>query len=115
MNSSFRDFERYLRMFSPLDEHDIQLTSKQYISKVETYKVSPGFYTFEDLQEVLSTGFKNEIEMGKLPNHKYDKSNSIIIKSDNVILITTLFSSYEIKGLRFDKKSFFITILGFST
>ena len=40
MLSSFRDFEGYLRMFSPLDENDIQLILKQYNSKFTTYKSS---------------------------------------------------------------------------
>ena len=42
MNPSFRDFLSYLRMFSPLDENDIRLIFKQYISKFTTYKLPPG-------------------------------------------------------------------------
>ena len=88
---------------------------KQCKSKCTTYKIPPSAYTFRDLCEVLSRGFKKEFELRNLrPNHKHDKSDPIIIESDDVTLITTLFSLYNIKVLRFDKKSFFNTVLGFS-
>ena len=102
-------------MFSPLDEKDIQLILKQNNSKFTTYKVPPGAHTFKHLSEVYSRGFKNEFQLRILrPKHKHDKSDSYIIESDNVTLITTLFSRYDIKVLRFDKKSIFSTVLGFS-
>ena len=114
MHSSIRDFESYLRTLSSLDENDIQLILKQYNSKFITYKLPPGVYTFKDLSEVLSRGFKNEFEIRKLrPNLKYDKSDSIIIENDNVTLITKLILRY-IKVFRFDKRTFFSSILAFS-
>ena len=39
MHSSFRDFESYLRFLSSLDDFDIQLILKQYISKLIAYKL----------------------------------------------------------------------------
>ena len=109
-----RDFESYLRILSSLDENDIQLILKQYNSKFITYKIPPGVYTIKDLSEVLSRGFKNEFELRKMrPNLKYDKSDSIIIENDNVTLITKLILRYDIKIFRFDKKTFFSSILGF--
>ena len=115
MHSSFRDFESYLNISSPLEENDIQLILKQYISKFTTYKIPPGLYTFKALSEVLSRGFKNEFELRSLrKNHIHDKSDSTIIESDNVTLIIKSFSGYDIKVLRFDKKSFFNTVLDFS-
>ena len=109
MNSSFRDFESNLRMFSPLDENDIQSILKQYNSNFTTYKIPSGVYLFKDLSEVLSRGFKNELKFRNVqPNHKHDKSDSIIIESDNDTLITTLISGYEIKLLKFDKESFLL-------
>ena len=57
MRSSFREFENYLRTFSPLSENDIQLSSRQYISRFITYKNLAGAYTFEELSEILSRGF----------------------------------------------------------
>ena len=115
MHSSFKDFESYLKILSSLDENDIHLIFKQYIPKFATYKIPPGVYTFKDLSEALSRGFKSEFKLRNLrPNHKHDKSDSIIIESDNVTLITKFFSRYDIKVSRFDEKSFFNTVLGFS-
>ena len=48
------------------------------------------------------------------PNHKHDLSCSFLIDSDNVSLITKLQLGPKIMGLRFKKKSFFYTILGFA-
>ena len=89
---------------------------KRYESKFLTYKISRGVYTFEDLSEVLSRGFKKEFEfIGRIrPNHKYDRSDSIVIESDNVTLINKLNVNPQIHALRFDKKPFFDTDLGFS-
>ena len=83
-------------------------------SKYITYKKSPGVYTFEDLSYVLSRGFKKQFELRKLrPNHIHDKSDSIIIESDNVTLITKLILRYELKVFTLDKKSLFNSIPGF--
>ena len=88
---------------------------KQDNSKFITYKIPPGAYTFKDLSIVLSRGFIIEFEIrGRMrPNHKHDLSDSIIIDSDNVSLITKLRLGPHIMVLRFDKKSF-NTNLGFS-
>ena len=115
LQSLFRDFESYLRILTGLNEDDIQLLLKQYNSKFKTYKISPVVYTFKDLSEVLPGSFKSEFEIRKLrPNHKHDNSNSILIDGDNVSLITKFTLRPDIKALRFDDKSFFNTIFGFS-
>ena len=112
MHSSFRDLECYLRTLSCPNENNIQLILKIYSSKITTYEIPPGTYTFKDLSEVLSRGFKKEFELRKLrPNHINDNSDSFIIESDNVTLLSKLFSRYEINLLKFDKKSLFITVL----
>ena len=109
MQSSFRVFESFLRMYSPPDEIEIQLVLKQCNSKFNTFP--PGAYTFKDLSKTLSRGFKNHFELRKLrPNHIHDKSDSIIIECDNVTLITTLNIKYEIKVLRFDEKNRFLIL-----
>ena len=48
------------------------------------------------------------------PDHKNDRSDSILIDSDDVSLITKLTLRPDINALKFDEKSFFKTILGFS-
>ena len=113
VNSSFRGLESNLTMLSPLDEIDIQLILKQYNSKVIPYKIPPGAYTFKDFSQVLPWGFKKQFELRKLQqNHVHDKSDYIIIENDNVTLITTLISRYEIKVLRFGKSSFLNIVTG---
>ena len=115
MHSPFKDLESYLRILSSLDEKDFHLFLKQYNSNFTTCKVTSGAYTFEDISEVFSRGFEKKFELRNFqPNHIHDKSDSTIIESDNVTLIFKLNSRYDIKVLRFYKKSFFITILGFS-
>ena len=112
--SSFRDFESYIRFLTGLNEDDFQLILKQFISKFITNEFSPSLYTFKDISEVLSRGFEKEFEIrGEIqPNTKYDKSDSIIIECDNNTMKTKLIIVYEINALRFDDKSFFNTILG---
>ena len=116
LRTPFRDFESYLRNSIGLNEDDIQLIIKQYNSKFITYKISPGVYTFKDLTMVLSRGFEKnfEIRNGLGLNRKFDKSDSNLIDGDNASLITKLTLRPDITALRFEEKSFFSTILGFS-
>ena len=115
LHSSIRGFEGNLKILSSLDQNDFQLISKQNDSKFITYEIPPGLYTFEDLSEVPSRGFKNGFELRKKQRYlKIDNSDSILIESENVTLITNMISRYDIKVLRFNTKSFFTTILGFS-
>ena len=116
LQSLSRDSESSLRTFTGLNEDDIQLILKQNISKFVTFKMSPGAYTFRDLSEVLSRGFKNEVEIRWDVRHNYqhDEVVSIIIDSNNVSLITRLRLWHQIKVLRFDKELFFNTVLGFT-
>ena len=101
--SQFRDFESYLRIVIGLEEDNIRLILKQYNEKVVTYELDPGNYTIEDLQEaVYSLGdHENTLQI------KYDDINK------KVKLILTRFGS-TFGTLRFDKKSFFHTLLGFT-
>ena len=102
-NSSFRDFESYLRIFVGLEEDDIQLILKQYNEKFVTYELDPGNYTIEDIQKAVY--FLGDHE-GTL-QIEYDDSNK------KVKLILTRFGS-TFETLRFDEKSFFHTLLGFT-
>ena len=90
LQSPFQDFESYLRILTGLNEDDIQLILKQYSSKFKTYNISPGVYTFKDIAVVLSIGFRTGFEIVRRPDHEYDTSDSFIIDSDDVSLITKL-------------------------
>ena len=88
---------------------------KQHISKFITYEISPVVYTFKDLSEVLSRGFKKRFEIrgGIQPIQKYDRFDSIIIENDNISMTTKLIVKFDSRALRFDEKSFLSTSLGF--
>ena len=100
--SLFRDFESFLRMTGDLDEDDIQLILKQYNEKFVTYELEPGNYSIEDIQKSVYPLGDHE---GTL-QIEYDDLNK------KVKLIFTRFGG-TFGTLRFDKKSFFHTILGF--
>ena len=101
--SPFRDFESYLRIVIGLEEDNIRSILKQYNEKFITYDLDPGSYAIEDLQEAV--------------NPIADHENTLQIKYDDinkkVQLILTRFGS-TFGTLRFDKKSFFHTLLGFT-
>ena len=96
-NSSFRDFESYLRIIIDLEEDDIQLILKQYNEKFVSYELDPGNYTVEDIQKAvyLLGGHKGTLQI------EYDDLNKKV-----------KLKTFE--TLRFAKKSFFHTILGFT-
>ena len=114
--SPFRDFKRYSRVLTGLDEDNIQRILKQYNSKYTIYEVFPDIYSFKDLSEYFSKSFKKEFEIRerKQPSQKYDKHDSVTIKRDYISMITKLIVNYEICALTFDENSFFNTIIGFS-
>ena len=101
--SPFRDFESYLRIFVGLEEENIQLILKQYNEKFITYELDPGNYTIEYLQKAV-------YPLG-------DHENTLQIEYDDlnkkVKLILTRFG-VTFGTSRFDKKSFFHTLLGFT-
>ena len=101
--SPFRDFEIYFRIVVGLEEDNIRLILKQYNEKFITYELDPGNYTIEDLQKAV-------YPLG-------DHEGTLQIEYDGldkkVKLILTRFGE-TFGTLRFDKKSFFHTILGFT-
>ena len=102
-NSSFRDFESYLRIFVGLEEDDIQLILKQYNEKFLTYELDPGNYNIEDIQKAVYFLGDHEgtLQIG------YDDLNK------KVKLDLTRFGD-TFGTLRFVEKSFFHTLLGFT-
>ena len=101
--SPFRDFESYLRIVVGLEEDIIRLILKQYSEKFITYELDPGNYTIEDIQKTVHPLGDHE---GTL-QIEYDDLNK------KVKLILTSFDG-NFGTLRFDEKSFFHTILGFT-
>ena len=105
-NSVFQDFESYLRTEVDLVEDDIKLVLDEYNSIFITYELEPGLYTFKDISEALFNILQTEYP---------GPSNVIIIEYDDITGKTKLVVRDGIIAIRFDEKSFFSTILGFTS
>ena len=105
--SSFRDFERYLRLVIGLDEEDIQLILKEYNSHFITYELTPGIYTIQDISDAIQT-FSGHEETIQLEYDNISMRATIILKFTNEKM------KFALGQLRFDEQSFFHTLLGFS-
>ena len=103
--SQFRNFETYLRIRVGLDEEDIQLVLKEYNSHFITYELSPGIYTIKDISDVFQT-FSGHSEIIEI------EYNDISMKTKINIKYNDWRKNFGLGTLRFDKKSFFHTLLG---
>ena len=106
VRSAFQDFESYLRTEVDLVEHDIKLVLDEYNSSFVTYELDPGTYTFKDISEALFNILQSEYP---------GPSNVIDIKFDDITRKTKLVVRDGNIAIKFDEKSFFTTILGFSS
>ena len=103
--SQFRDFESFLRIRVGLDEEDFQLILKEYNSHFITYELSPGIYTKQDISDAVQT-FSGHSEIIDI---EYD---DISMKTKVILKCKDLRENFGLGTLRFDKKSFFYTLLG---
>ena len=105
-SSVFQDFESFLRSQIDLIEDDIKLVLDEYNSSFITYELDPGIYTFKDISEALFNILQS----------KYPSSGSeILIRLEDISKKTKLVVKSGIIAIRFDEKSFFSTILGFTS
>ena len=101
----FQDFKSYFRTEVDLVEDVIKLLLDEYNSSFITYELSPGIYTFKDISEALFNILQSE----------YPKpSNVVDIEYDDITMKTKLVVRSGIKAIRFDEKSFFCKVLGFT-
>ena len=103
--SVFQDFESYLRTKVDLVEDAIKLVLDECNSCFITYELKPGIYTFRDLSETHLKILQPEYE---------GYHNAIDIEIDDITRKTKLVVRSGIRAIRFDQKSSFITILGFT-
>ena len=104
-SSVFQDFESFLRTQIDLIEDDVKLVLDEYNSSFITYELEPGIYTFKDISEALL----------KILQIEYPgPSNVINIEFDDITRKAKLVVNIGIIAIRFDEKSFFSTILGFT-
>ena len=106
ITSIFQDFERYLRTEVDLVADDIKLVSDNYNLNFNTYDLQRDFYTFKDLSQTLLRVLQPEYE---------GYHNVIIIEIDDITMKTKLVVRSDIIAIRFKDKSFFNTILGFTS
>ena len=104
--SIFQDFESFLRTQIDLIEDDIKLVLDEYNSSFITYDLQPGIYTFKDISEALLNILQPQYD-GYL--------NAIDIEYDDTTMKTKLEVRAGIISIRFDEKSFFSSILGFTS
>ena len=104
-SSVFQDFKSYLRTEIDLVEDDTNLVLDEYNSSFITYELDPGIYTFKDVSEALFNIFQSEYP-GPI--------NVIDIEFDDITRKTKLVVKSGIIAIRFDEKSFFSTVLGFT-
>ena len=86
-------------------EEDIRLVLDDYILGFITYELQPGIYTFKDRSEALFKILQPEYEI---------YNNSIDFEFDDITMKTELAVRPGTIAVRFDGKSFCITILGFT-
>ena len=103
--SVFQDFESFLIAQIDLVEDDIKLVLDEYNSNFKTYELTPGIYSYRDMAEALYYILQDEY-----PN----SSSQILIRLDDITRKTKLVVRSGIIAVRFDEKSFFSTILGFT-
>ena len=104
-SSVFQDFESFLRTQIDLVEDDIKLILDEYNSSFITYELKPRIYTFKDISEALFNILQSEYP---------GPSNVIDIEYDDITMKTILVVRFGLIATRFDEKSFFSTILGFT-
>ena len=104
VSSVFQDFESFLRKEVDLVQDHVKLVLDEYNSNFITYEIDPGIYTFKDIFEALFNILQSEYP---------GPSNVIDIEHDDITMKTKMVVKSGIIAIRFDKKSFFSTILGF--
>ena len=105
--SLFRDFESYLRIVIGLDEEGIQLILKEYNSHFITYELTPGIYSIQDISDTIHT-FSDHMETIQIEYDDISMKTKIILKyidGQKIFVLGTL---------RFDERSFFHTLVGFT-
>ena len=90
-----------------LDEEDIQLILQEYNSHFITYELTPGIYLIQDISDAIQT-FSGHEETIQLENDDISMRATIILKFKNEKM------KFAWGTLRFNKQSFFHTLLGFS-
>ena len=106
IDSLFQNFESFLRTEIDLVEVDVKLVLNEYNSSFITYELAPSFYSFKDISEALFNILQPEFK-------RYN--NSVDSEYDDITMKTKLVVRPGIIAIRLDEKSFFSTVLGFTS
>ena len=105
VSSVFQDFESFLRTQIHLVEDDVKLVLEEYNSSFITYELESGIHSYKDLSKALFNILQQE---------NPSSNSEILIRLDDITRKTKLVVRSGIIAIRFDEKSFFSTILGFT-
>ena len=105
-NSVFQDFGSFPKTQIDLIEDDTKLVLDECNSSFITYELEPGIYTFRDISEALFNILQPEYP---------EPSNTINIEFDDITRKNKLVVNSGIIAIRSDEKSFFSTVLGFTS
>ena len=105
VSSLFQDFGNFLRTEIVLLEGDIRLVLDKYDSRVITYELEPGNYTFKYLSEALFNILQPEYEVF---------NSSVNIEFDDITMENKLVLRSRIVAVTFNEYSFFSSIIGFT-
>ena len=94
-----------MRIRVGLEEEDIQLILKEYNSHFITYELSPGNYTIQVISDAVNT-FSGHSDIIQIEYVDISMNTKIILKYKDKR------DKFGLGTLRFDKKSFFHTLLG---
>ena len=94
-----------MRIRVGLDEEDIQLILKEYNSHFITYELNPGIYSIQDISDAIHT-FSGHSEIIEV------EYNDISMKTKIILKYKDLRENFGLGTMRFDKKSFFHSLLG---
>ena len=86
-------------------QDDIKLVLDKYSSSFITYELDPGIYTFKDISKALFNILQSEYP---------GPSNVIDIEYDDITMKTKLVVKSGIIAIRFDEKTFYSTVIGFT-
>ena len=96
-----------MRIVIGLDEKDIQLILKKYNSLFITYELPPGIYSIQDISDTI---YNFSVNIESIPV-EYD---DISMKTKFILKYIGERKMFVLGTLRFDERSFFHTLLGFT-
>ena len=105
IHSIFQKFESYPRTETNLVEDDNGLVLDEYKSSFITYELEPGINSLKDLSEALFKILRPEYP---------PSSNEIVFEFNDTTRKTKLVVKSSIIAIRFNERSFFKSILGFT-